>query len=283
MNPTKEPATKRHRAAKKRGGSSKKISNSLVALSSAAVLTVYTAGYLRTQSAAELFAEDRLPRRLAGAVEPASPTEAPAQAVAGGELVAPPEPAVASSPPQLLAPPAVPETVDRPSVARAPSATQETPAAVPAPVPAPAPDDVAPAPLEAAAAPAPPSEAPVAPPDAPAPEPTSAPAPAASVAATAPPSAPPAPRKKKYSNGTYSGWGTSRHGNILATVVVLDGEIISAEIARCETQYSCAILDALPGQVLSRQSAYVDLVSGATESADAFANAIFRALLSAQK
>ena len=102
------------RAPRKRGGSSKKISNSLVALSSAAVLTVYTAGYLRTQSAAELFAEDRLPPRVAGAAETASPTEAPAEAVAGGELVAPSESAVIANPPRPIAPPAGPERlIDR--------------------------------------------------------------------------------------------------------------------------------------------------------------------------
>jgi hypothetical protein len=36
-------------------GSSRKIGNRLVALSSAAVLTVYAAGYLRTRAAAQRF------------------------------------------------------------------------------------------------------------------------------------------------------------------------------------------------------------------------------------
>jgi uncharacterized protein with FMN-binding domain len=65
--------------------------------------------------------------------------------------------------------------------------------------------------------------------------------------------------------------------------VVQDGRIVSAEITQCLTLYSCSVIAALPPQVLSRQSAYVDLISGATESADAFANAIFRALIASQK
>ena len=64
---------------------------------------------------------------------------------------------------------------------------------------------------------------------------------------------------------------------------MLEGQIVSAEITKCQTLYSCNIIDHLPPQVVSRQSAYVDVVSGATVSADAFADAIFRALLSAQK
>ena len=62
-----------------------------------------------------------------------------------------------------------------------------------------------------------------------------------------------------------------------------DGRIISAEVTQCLTAWSCSVIAALPGQVLSRQNAYVDLVSGATESANAFANAIYRGLQASQK
>ena len=65
--------------------------------------------------------------------------------------------------------------------------------------------------------------------------------------------------------------------------MVVDGRVVSAEITQCLTAYSCSVISALPGQVLSRQNAYVDLVSGATESADAFANAIYRGLRASQK
>jgi uncharacterized protein with FMN-binding domain len=91
------------------------------------------------------------------------------------------------------------------------------------------------------------------------------------------------PGRKPYKDGTYSGWGRSRHGDLEATVVVQGGRIISAEITQCLTRYSCSVIDMLPAQVLERQNAYVDLVSGATESADAFANAIYRGLLASQK
>src|SRR5579863_212758 len=50
----------------KQGGSNKKVANSLVALSGAAVLAVYSAGFVRTRSAAnrfELMAADRMPAR----------------------------------------------------------------------------------------------------------------------------------------------------------------------------------------------------------------------------
>ena len=84
-------------------------------------------------------------------------------------------------------------------------------------------------------------------------------------------------------DGTYSGWGYSRHGDIQAAVVVQDGRVVSAEITQCLTRYSCDVIDMLPAQVISRQNAFVDLISGATESANAYSNAIFRALVSSKK
>ena len=97
-----------------------------------------------------------------------------------------------------------------------------------------------------------------------------------------------------YKDGTYSGWGTSRHGDIQATVVVKSGRIASAEITQCLTRYSCSWISPrtpgtgspefdLPGQVVTRQSAKVDYVSGATESSDAFYQAISQALSKASE
>ena len=54
--------------------------------------------------------------------------------------------------------------------------------------------------------------------------------------------------------------------------------MVSAEITQCLTRYSCDIIDMLPAQVIGRQNPFVDLISGATESANAYSNAIFRAL-----
>jgi uncharacterized protein with FMN-binding domain len=87
--------------------------------------------------------------------------------------------------------------------------------------------------------------------------------------------APPVP---VWKDGTYTGWGYSRHGNIEASVVIEGGRIASAIISQCRTRYSCSVIDRLPPQVALRQSPDVDYVSGATQSADAFYGAVVAAL-----
>ncbi len=88
--------------------------------------------------------------------------------------------------------------------------------------------------------------------------------------------------KAFWRDGTFSGWGTSRHGNIEATVVIEGGRIVSATISRCLTRYSCSWITHLQQQVVTRQSPDVDYVSGATQSANAFYYAVFEALHKAQ-
>ena len=100
----------------------------------------------------------------------------------------------------------------------------------------------------------------------------------ASTISEAPASKPPSP----YKDGTYTGWGTSRHGDIEATVVIADGRIASANISRCLTRYSCSWISALPGEVVARQSPEVDYVSGATQSTNAFYYAVVDALSKAK-
>ncbi|MEO8539924.1 MAG: FMN-binding protein [bacterium] len=85
-----------------------------------------------------------------------------------------------------------------------------------------------------------------------------------------------------YKDGTYVGVGTSRHGNIEATVVVKSGKIVSAEISGCGTRYPCSKVSGLPGQVVARQSASVNYVSGATDSSKAYAGAVTQALVQAK-
>jgi len=87
----------------------------------------------------------------------------------------------------------------------------------------------------------------------------------------------PAP-KEAWRDGTYSAWGFSPHGDIEATVRIVGGRIESAVISQCRTRYSCGVIETLPPQVALRQSADVDYVSGATQSADAFYEAVFTAL-----
>ena len=119
------------------------------------------------------------------------------------------------------------------------------------------------------------------------PAPAVAAEPAAVPATTAPtvepkPVEPPVPPKPLLKDGTYSGWGTSRHGDIQATVVIENGRIASAYIAQCLTRYSCSWIAGIVPQVVQRQSAEVDYVSGATQSTNAFYYAVLEALSKAK-
>jgi uncharacterized protein with FMN-binding domain len=196
-----------------------KISNSLVTLSSAAILAVYAAGYQRTRAAEDEF-EAQIARRNA---------PAPVAAVAPAQ----PIPAVPDAPP-----PPPRKARPRPAPAAAPKAPEATP--------------------------------------------------------QTPPAAPAAQPRNQYKDGTYLGWGTSRHGDIQASVEIASGKITSAAIVQCLTRYSCSWISPktpgtgspefdLPGQVVTRQSAKVDYVSGATESSDAFYQAISQALSKASE
>ena len=112
------------------------------------------------------------------------------------------------------------------------------------------------------------------------PEAVAAPTVAPPAAATA---AGPAPAPAtRWKDGTFLGWGTSRHGDIQASVEVRDGRIISATIAQCLTRYSCSWIAPLPGQVVARQSPETDYVSGATQSTNAFYYAVVDALSKAK-
>lgn len=213
-------------------GSHKKVSNGLVALSSAAVLAVYAAGYVRTKSAADRFtlqAESRRP------VIPAPATVAPPT-----NLLPPPSVNTLAVPPAKTVTKAPRRSVKRraetpaPIAVSAPAATAELPAAL----------------LEQAAA----TPAPVV----------------------------PEVVKPQYKDGTYFGWGTSRHGDIQAQVVIENGRIAAATIAQCLTRYSCSVIAKLPPQVAERQSPETDYVSGATQSTNAFYYAVVEALSKAK-
>jgi uncharacterized protein with FMN-binding domain len=85
----------------------------------------------------------------------------------------------------------------------------------------------------------------------------------------------------KLRDGTYTGTGTSRHGSIGVTVVVRSGKIVSADITTCGTRYPCSKIADLPGEVIVRQSANVDFVSGSTDSSTAYKAAVTAALAKA--
>ena len=205
----------------RRSKSSKKISHGLVALSSAAVAAVYSAGYVRTKPAAERFAVHAAERR------PVAPS------------VAPQTPAPRASASETTAS-AVRERVRNTSVAPAHPET--------APAPAPPTPEIPAAPVQAAAQP--------------------------EVASTAP--------QPAYKDGTYYGWGSCPHGDIQAAVIIYGGVIQSAFVSQCQTRYSCSIIDKAQNQVVDRQAARVDVISGATESVFAFQDAVTEALSQAK-
>ncbi len=218
----------------------KKVANSLVAVSCAAVLAVYSAGYARTKEAASQFeeqAERRIERR------PVAP--APVEAAEVALVPAPdaPEATARVAAPVVEAPRAI-EPVAASAEPEPVAAVVETPVAQVVETPAAAP-------VVAVVAPAP---------------------------TPAPPPPPPPPPAPKWKDGSFTGWGTSRHGDIEATVIIEGGKIQVAKISECNTRYSCDVIDMLPPQVTQRQSADVDYVSRATESANAFYYAVVEAL-----
>ncbi|MGI8689358.1 MAG: FMN-binding protein [Thermomicrobiales bacterium] len=194
---------------KKRPG--KKITGGLVALSSAAIVTIYAAGYTQTQSAAAQFDS------------PIATASVPPPAPAATATIA----AATSTPFQRIG---ITPALTAPAATTAPlPRTTPTPASIATPTSAPAPIGVA----------------------------------------------------GKYRDGSYTGLGSSRHGNIGVTVVVQGGKIASAKISQCGTRYPCSMISALPGEVVAQQSANVDFVSGATDSSTAFAAAVANALAKA--
>lgn len=221
-----------------------KVSNGLVAVSCAAVLAVYTAGYSRTRDAAQKFEIQSQERRSAARMEPTIPANVQPQAAPIESLAAEPQPRSEPAVPPVRAVDVLPAA----SVATEP-APQEI--EMPSTAPAPAPAEIA---VETASAVVTP---------APAPEPVPEPA------------APPAP---KWKDGTYTGWGTSRHGDIEARVVIKDGRIVESGISQCLTRYSCDVIDILIPQPIQLQSANVNYVSRATESSDAYYFALVEAL-----
>ena len=246
------------------GGAGQWLKGNLVGLGSAAVLAVYAAGFERTRAAAAKFSEAEAGRRSAEPIRTTGEIGGLAPRVAKPQptptpLTTTPKPehhAVAESAPTAKSRPHVHAATPHHEKPATDTVVSRTPVSPP---PAPL--------LDSAPAPAKSVEAPV-----------------VSVVPVAPKPAPPptdtaqsekeVPRK----DGTYTGWGTSRHGDIQATVQIKDGKIVFAAISECLTQYSCSWIAALPPQVLARQSADVDIVSGATQSTNAFYYAVIQAL-----
>lgn len=103
------------------------------------------------------------------------------------------------------------------------------------------------------------------------PSPTPVPAPLAQRSTTA----------GHYTDGTYTGQGTSRRGDVWVSVQVQGGRIANVTITRSTLQYPLRDIANLPNQVVQRQSAAIDIVSRATYSSMAFRGAVSQALASA--
>jgi uncharacterized protein with FMN-binding domain len=241
----------------KRRGSSRKVAPGLVALSSAAILAIYAAGFVRTRAASERFADDGAKRRV-GSPPEASPVVLPEAPLASVR---------ASSSTRAGATFVAQVTKAETRAARVgPSRHASSPASPAAATPASEADGAETSMARISAAP-----------------PTANLATIISNLATKDvPAGPTAAPTARYKDGTFSGWGTSRHGDIQATVVVEGGRIASAVISQCLTRYSCSWIANLPPQVVGRQSADVDYVSGATQSTNAFYYAVLEALSKAK-
>ena len=232
-----------------------KISNDLVAASCAAVLAVYAAGYSRTREAARRFEIHMRERRPAAPTQPTAAGPKPAVIEVPTPQSGPGYKATATIAARIKRAPKPPSSV----AARKPgSETVASAVAVAAGPSSPgAPREIAPVPLPA--------------------EEATAPAPIAITREANSVSAP------KWRDGTYTGLGDSPHGDIEARVVIKDGRIIEAGIATCDTRYPCSVIDPLIHQPVERQSPDVDYMSRATESSDAYYNALVAALEKARE
>jgi len=94
------------------------------------------------------------------------------------------------------------------------------------------------------------------------------------------PTAPPVSQQAQAGlrDGTFTGQGSSRRGDVWVSVEVQAGRIANVTITRSTLQYPLRDIAGLPSQVVQRQSAQVDIVSRATYSSQAFKQAVSQAL-----
>jgi uncharacterized protein with FMN-binding domain len=226
-----------------------KVSNDLVAVGCAAVLTVYAAGYWRTRDAARRIETQVQERRAVAPERPAdSAPQPPAIEAAAPEEQLP-------EPPAAVAAPSVAASVPKEAAGTLPPAANVAAAPVVA---------VAVAEAQAQAEAEDSSAVEAVAPDAPVVE--------ALVAPVA-----------NWQDGTYTGWGSSRHGDIKAQVVIRGGRIVESSIVSCETRWPCDVISEIINQPVQRQSPDVDSVSRATVSADAYYFALVTALEHARR
>ncbi|MHA7583646.1 FMN-binding protein [Paenibacillus vandeheii] len=81
-----------------------------------------------------------------------------------------------------------------------------------------------------------------------------------------------------YQDGVYEGVGSNRRGSIQVTVTIQQDKITDVEISQFAMHYSEQDVVNMPDEVINRQSAQVNNVSGATYSTEAFSSAVQDAL-----
>jgi uncharacterized protein with FMN-binding domain len=94
--------------------------------------------------------------------------------------------------------------------------------------------------------------------------------------------APSSQTKSLYKEGIFTGLGSNRRGSIQVAVTIKNDKITDVTISNFAMHYSESDVVGLPDEVIQKQSAQVDNVSGATYSTRAFEDAIQEALGQAQ-
>jgi uncharacterized protein with FMN-binding domain len=85
-----------------------------------------------------------------------------------------------------------------------------------------------------------------------------------------------------YRDGRYAGTGSSAYGDISVALTVSGGRVASVEVTGATTFFPANSVSPLVPEVVSRQSAKLDVVSGATGSSQAFQGAVQQALAAAR-
>lgn len=93
-----------------------------------------------------------------------------------------------------------------------------------------------------------------------------------------------------YGDGEYKGdaYSAGRWGSVATTVTIKDGKIVDLSVVNyphstaLSTRISQSVLPRLMQEVVDKQSANVDVISGATMTVDAFAQSVQSALDSAR-
>lgn len=86
------------------------------------------------------------------------------------------------------------------------------------------------------------------------------------------------PINRFYKDGTFTGTGMNRRGFINVAVTIKNDKITNVDISHFAMHYSESDIVGLPDEVVQKQNAQVQNVSGATYSTQAFEDAVADAL-----